>query len=184
MHKLNFNTYINTLSNLNFHYLVNQENLKIMEKISEMERREKEKTEKIDQSSDFRIANESTFEEKNKQSLLEDNPAFENTMNMNNKTMQSKFKYSEYGKEHSSILNITEVVEENGGMREKYEKIGLLKEKLRRLKKENNFLSTKMSQINTDIFILTKLFTEGSHEISKELLKIHEIQLDKIVTSN
>jgi len=156
-----------------------------MEKISEIERREKEKLEKTDQSSDYRIGinNVSTNEEKNKQSILEDNPAFENTINMNNRTVHSKFKYSEYGKEQSSILNITEVVEENGEMREKFEKISLLKEKLRKLKKENNFLSSKMNEINSDIFILTKLFTEGSHEISKELLKIHEIQLDKIVTS-
>ncbi len=154
-----------------------------MEKISEFERREKEKNEKVDQSSDFRINNDSTIEERHKHSIMEDNPALDHTMNQNNKTMLSKFKYSEYGKEHSSILNITEVVEEHGGMREKYEKISMLKDKLKSLKKENKYINTKINDINTNIFILTKLFTEGSHEISKELLKIHEIQLDKIVTS-
>ena len=150
-----------------------------MEKISALEKRDQN----MSMTRNFGN-NESTLDDKGRHSVnYDENPGLENTININNKTMISKFKYSEYGKENSSILNITEVVEENDNLKEKYDKIARLRERLRTFKKENGYLSSKMNDINTDIFVLTKLFTEGTHEISKELLKIHEIQLDKIVTS-
>ena len=33
------------------------------------------------------------------------------------------------------------------------------------------------------MFILSKIYNEGFHEISKELLKVHEVQLEKLVSS-
>ena len=36
--------------------------------------------------------------------------------------------------------------------------------------------------MNTDCFLFKKIFNEGMHEIGKELLKIHELKLEKIIS--
>jgi hypothetical protein len=84
---------------------------------------------------------------------------------------------------NNQSINISELLEDNEILKEKFEHLKALKDKLRLSKKENKFLSNEIAQINTLFFNQTKIFTEGIHEISKELLKIHEIQLDKIVQS-
>ena len=50
-------------------------------------------------------------------------------------------------------------------------------------KKENENLIKGITEMNSDIFLFKKIFNEGLHEIAKELLKIHEIQLDKVINS-
>jgi hypothetical protein len=155
--------------------IVNKENLKLMERINELEK--KEKIGRMNQT-EFK-ANESSLEEKNKISSLYDNSGFDHTMNMNNKTAISKFKYSEYGKDihNSSVLNITEAVEEDKDIREHYESYNSLKKEVDDLAKTNQKLSGKIGELNTNIFVMTKLFTECIHEVSKVLL---ELQLNKL----
>ena len=91
-----------------------------------------------------------------------------------NKTYNSKMR-------DSSILNITEFIEDNDKLKEKFEKINYLKEKLRFRKKENKFIGNEISRINSQIYLMANIFTDGMHEISRELLKIHEIQLEKVL---
>jgi hypothetical protein len=81
-------------------------------------------------------------------------------------------------------INITDLLDENESLRQKYKQISLLKQKLKTRKKESKYLSNETSIYNTKYFVLAKIFTEGMHEVSKELLKIHEIQLDKIISKN
>jgi hypothetical protein len=101
---------------------------------------------------------------------------------MTNRSYISRIKNSENGRD-SSLLNITEIIEENNSLRMRYEKIRDLNNKLKSCKKENKNMSGAIADINQQIFTITKIFTEGIHELSKELLKIHEIQLDKVITS-
>lgn len=91
-----------------------------------------------------------------------------------NKTYNSKMR-------DSSLLNITEFIEENDKLKEKFEKLNYLKEKLRFRKKENKFIGNEISKINSQIFLMASIFNDGMHEISRELLKIHEIQLEKVL---
>jgi hypothetical protein len=58
-----------------------------------------------------------------------------------------------------------------------------LKNRLQAMKKNNTNINIEISNRNNKMFILAKIFNEGFHEISKELLKVHEIQLDKLVSS-
>lgn len=83
----------------------------------------------------------------------------------------------------SKTINITDLIEENESLKAKYNYIQYLKNKLRLSKKENIQLSSDINDKNTEVFQLSKIFTEGMHEISKELLKVHEMQLDKATSS-
>lgn len=101
----------------------------------------------------------------------------------NNKSPTSKYKYSEYGKEIFNYLNISEILEENFNLKLKYDNIRKLKENLVGLKNKDINTSSKLTELSAESFTLSKIFTEGMSEISKELLKIHELQLDKIISS-
>ena len=87
---------------------------------------------------------------------------------------------SDFDKENRSI-NITELISENENLKEKFHNLKKLKNKFSLIKKEQRYLSNEVAQLNTKYFHLSKLFTEGMHELSKELYKIHEIQLDKVI---
>ncbi|MCF0233030.1 MAG: hypothetical protein HUJ63_12425 [Enterococcus sp.] len=81
-------------------------------------------------------------------------------------------------------INLNEVIEENEEIRNKYNKIIQLKKIFMNKKKENKNLMKSITEMNTDCFSYKKMFNEGMHEIAKELLKIHEMQLDKVINSN
>ena len=81
-------------------------------------------------------------------------------------------------------INIKELVEENEQIRAQYKRILMLKKQLILKRKENEHLSRAITEMNSDCFSFKKIFTEGMHEIAKELLKIHEIQLDKVIASS
>jgi hypothetical protein len=148
-------------------YLVNHENLRLMELINQLG---KEKAEKAEKSL-------LTIEEKKEDNMNMDNMGI-------NKTMTSRLRMTDYGKEgNNQSINITEIVDENDYLKEKFERINMMKKRLKISKKEIRHLNSEISNMNTKCFYLTKIFTEGMHELSKELLKIHEIQLDKLVNS-
>ena len=85
--------------------------------------------------------------------------------------------------EQNFNLNISEIVEENEDIKNQYQKIIDLKKIYNNKKKENENLIKGITEMNSDIFLFKKIFNEGLHEIAKELLKIHEIQLDKVINS-
>ena len=39
-----------------------------------------------------------------------------------------------------------------------------------------------VNEMNINCFLYKKIFNEGMHEIGKELLKIHELKLDKVIS--
>ena len=85
--------------------------------------------------------------------------------------------------EQNFNLNISEIVEENEDIKNQYQKIIDIKKIYNNKKKENENLIKGITEMNSDIFLFKKIFNEGLHEIAKELLKIHEIQLDKVINS-
>ena len=136
-----------------------------MEKINEIENKQnKQKME----NSILRVSNTDNVEKMSK--TMEEMNFTANA----NKTYNSKMK-------DSSLLNITEFIEDNDKLKEKFERINYLKEKLRFRKKENKFIGNEISRINSQIYLMANIFTDGMHEISRELLKIHEIQLEKVL---
>lgn len=136
-----------------------------MEKIAELENK---KNSSKNDSSIMKISNTENNEKMSKS--LEDMNFTANA----NKTYNSKMR-------DSSILNITEFIEENDKLKEKFEIINFLKEKLRLRKKENKYIGNQISKVTSQIHMMASIFNEGMHEISRELLKIHEIQLEKVL---
>lgn len=160
---------------------LNHENLRLMERINQLENSKKEKLD-ASRTSLIKIGNSDSLNDINTMRMSKADDM--DVTNNNNKTMISRFKYTEYGKENvNSILNITDMVEDNQNLRDKFDNLAMLKDRLKLYKKESKFLSGQISDINSQVFFMTKLFTEGMHELSRELLKVHEIQLDKVISS-
>ncbi len=99
-----------------------------------------------------------------------------------NATSISKLHY-EFEKENASI-NVTDLVSSNENLKEKFQNLKNLKKILSQIKQEHRNISNRVGVLNTKYFCSSKLFTEGMHEISKELFKIHEIQLDKTISKS
>lgn len=148
---------------------INHENLELIDELNSLEKQEDIIGRSFNRSQDITLA-----EEKLRTSMIDDNGS---------NTLGSKLKYTEYGKRDSSILNITKYVDEDNELKEKSENLRLLKAKWEELSKEDHEISKKVADKNSAIFSTIKMFTEGTKEISRELLKIHEIQLDKVITS-
>lgn len=125
----------------------------------------------------------SFIEERLKNSSIVDNMDYPLAQNYNNKSHFSKFRYSEYGKEMFNYLNISEVLDDNANLKAKFDNIKNLKDTLSTIKNKERHSCFRLSELNTESFTLSKLFTDGMSEISKELLKIHELQLDKLISS-
>ena len=70
----------------------------------------------------------------------------------------------------SSLLNITEFIEDNDKLKEKFEWINYLKEKLFFRRKENKFFGSERSRINLQIYLMVNIFTHEMHENFRELL--------------
>lgn len=174
---------------------INHENLMLMEEIQKLRDRKleeynasKDVSSPLNKSSDNRWKytkdNENASHAYQNSSVINMNES----LNMNKSILNNSIlKYSEYGNEskepNKSILNITEVVEENNHLKDKYMLLKSKKSNFVSMTKENKILSNEISQINCQIFLLGKLFGEGMHEIGVELRKVQELQLDKVVKS-
>lgn len=133
---------------------MNKENLKLMDKITQLE---KEKNTLAHSSSiNNTLINESNI--------------------LGNRSLN--------GSTSQNIIHINELVEENQQLKDQYNRILNLKKNLRQKRKENEHLSKAITEMNSDCFLFKRLFNEGIHEIAKELLKIHELQLDKVIQSS
>ena len=171
--------YLNIIKTIPIPYLVNHENLRLLERINQLEM---EKKERSDGSLLIRANNSESIIDKTMKDEMSGNTI--DRMDISriaaNRSLINRKKNQNV---NNQSINITEMIEDNELLKEKFENLKTLKDKLKLSKKENKFMSNKIAQMNTLFFNLTKIFTEGVHEISKELLKIHEIQLDKIVQS-
>ena len=140
----------------------NKENLKLMEQINKIENDLSNKLEE-----DLEKLNYDLYNNKSNESI-----------NFNN---------SQISGNNSSIMNysidVSEILEKNENMREKMKKIDSLKEFLKEKKEENDFLIKNINQMNNNYFTCKKIYREGMHEIAKELLRINEIELDKVINN-
>ena len=140
----------------------NKENLKLMEQINKIENDLSNKLEE-----DLEKLNYDLYNNKSNESI-----------NFNN---------SQISGNNSSIMNysidVSEILEKNENMREKVKKIDSLKEFLKEKKEENDFLIKNINQMNNNYFRCKKIYREGMHEIAKELLRINEIELDKVINN-
>ena len=164
---------------------LNKENLKLMDQISKLE-------------SEINYQN----------SLIENNYSINNINNINENNINNIFdsprniNYSSLNSENGSgpnenniinnnnnnksvkAININEIIEENEDIRNQYNQILQLKKIYKMKKKENLNLLKNIAEMNTESFTYKKMFNEGMHEIAKELLKLHEMQLDKVINNN
>ena len=138
----------------------NKENLKLMDQISKLE---------------SEINYQSSIIENNLENNFNIEPSTNDIMsNRENNLVSSKSQNS---------INLNEIVEENGAIRNIYEEIVELKKIYKTKKKENLNLLKNITEMNTETFSYKKMFNEGMHEVSKELLKLHELQLDKVINN-
>ena len=109
-----------------------------------------------------------------------------NFANMDNKTT-SLNKSGSYINNYSidfNNINIPEILEKNENLREKKEKNDKLREILKEKKMENDYLMRNINQMNNNFFKCKKVYNKGMHEIAKELLRINEIELDKVINNS
>ena len=81
-------------------------------------------------------------------------------------------------------INVHKILEENDELRKKKEKIDKMREILQEKKMENEYLMKNINQMNNDFFKCKKVYSEGMHEIAKELLRINEMELDKVINNS
>ena len=81
-------------------------------------------------------------------------------------------------------INVPKILEKNEGLRKKQEKIDKMREILQEKKIENEYLMKNINQMNNDFFKCKKVYNEGMHEIAKELLRINEMELDKVINNS
>lgn len=146
---------------------INKENLKLMEQISQMEKNANTSTVNINTISNSNINNAN-----NSMNTVGSDVNINKSLQISNEKIIP------------NSINIKELVEENEQIRAQYKRILMLKKQLILKRKENEHLSRAITEMNSDCFSFKKIFTEGMHEIAKELLKIHEIQLDKVIASS
>ena len=81
-------------------------------------------------------------------------------------------------------INVQEILEKNENLQKKKEKIDELKEILKEKKNENDYLIKNINMLNNNYFRCRKIYREGMYEIAKELLRINEIELDKVINNS
>ena len=148
--------------------LLNKENLTLMDKINELE------NENIYNNNNIStFMNNSQYGNANNSSVILNNSQTNNNQSLNILNNSEKFQES---------IKINEIVKENEDIRNQYNRILELKNLYKKKKKDNQNLIKSIYKMNNDCFLFKKIFNEGMHEIGKELLKIHELKLDKIIS--
>ena len=113
------------------------------------------------------------------------NMNFANMDNDNNNLNRSETNNNlNYSISFNNSINIPEIIEKNENLRKKQEKINKLKEILKEKKMENDYLMRNINQMNNNFYKCKKVYNEGMHEIAKELLRINEMELDKVINNS
>ena len=148
---------------------------------------------------------------KNNLMLLDKINELENENNNNqsnnyNNNVSTNMNNSQYGNNSSVILNnssqvignqstnflnnsdkfpkgikINEIVRDNEDIKNQYNRILELKKEYKNAKSQNERMIKAINEMNMDCFLFKKIFNEGMNEIGRELLKIHELKLDKVI---
>ena len=126
--------------------------------------------------------------------------------NINHNNISTNMNNSQYGNNSSVILNnssqaignqstnflnnsdkfpkgikINEIVRENEDIKNQYNRILELRKEYKNTKIQNQKMIRTINEMSMDCFLFKKIFNEGMNEIGKELLKIHELKLDKVI---
>jgi len=160
--------------------LVHLENITLLEKLDQLEKHAEKNVKVANSNSD------SFIEDKPKILLdgFESSPIKNNSHRLNKSDNNdppiklSRLKYNEYGSENP--INISSLLNENDLLKEKYDRSIMLRQRLRIIKDELNRIMIGSAKINTENIHLSKLYSAGIHEVSQELLNVHESQLDRI----
>ena len=190
---------------------LNRENLKLMEQINKFENELSFKlSEELDDFNSNLINNmnnnnqnliiNNSLENTNNNSLstnVNNNSQSINGLNYSNiiKNINfanmENFNYSNRGENNLSnsisfnnSINIPAILENNEILRKKKEKVDKLKEILKEKKLENHYLMKNINIMNNNFFKCKKVYNEGMHEIAKELLRINEMELDKVINNS
>ena len=182
---------------------LNRENLKLMEQINKFENELSYKlAEELDDfnnnlnnkmnynnNQNFMASNDS--ENSNSNSINNNSQSINysniikniNFVNMENKSNRGE-NYISNSISFNNSINIPEILEKNEFLKEKKEKIDKLKEILREKKLENDYLMKNINIMNNNFYKCKKVYNEGMHEIAKELLRINEMELDKVINNS
>ena len=126
--------------------------------------------------------------------------------NINHNNISTNMNNSQYGNNSSVILNnssqaignqstnflnnsdkfpkgikINEIVKENEDIKNQYNRILELRKEYKNTKFQNQKMIKTINEMSMDCFLFKKIFNEGMNEIGRELLKIHELKLDKVI---
>ena len=129
-----------------------------------------------------------------------------NNYNSKNNNISTNMNNSQYGNNSSVILNnssqlignqstnflnnsdkfpkgikINEIVRDNEDIKNQYNRILELKKEYKYAKNKNQKMIKSINEMSMDCFLFKKIFNEGMNEIDRELLKIHELKLDKVI---
>ena len=145
---------------------MNKENLKLMGQINKFEN---ELSDKLEEDLD-------NFQ------LNFDNSKFNESKDIRNNMSQAS------NGDNSSFLNnsinMPEILDKNENLKKKNDKVCELKQYLKEKKKENDYLIKNINLLYNNFFKCKKIYREGMHEIAKELLRINEIELDKVINNS
>ena len=169
---------------------MNKENLKLMDHISIIEREINYHNLLLENQSSSNINNSSSINNKaDISSIMLDSPRNISYSLINNDNNYSKSNIinnsSSIGGKNKSreSVNLKEIMEENEEIKNQYIKIMQLRKIYNNKRRENKTLLKNIADMNTECFTYKKIFNEGIHEIGKELLKLHEMQLDKVINN-
>ena len=146
---------------------LNKENLKLMEQVNNFENELSTRLE----------------EDLEKINLNLDNNNFEESKNLNN-SGNSILTNSNNSSMINNSINISDILEKNEELKKKKEKNVILREYLRDRKNENDYIIKNINQMNNNFFRCKRIYREGMYEIAKELLRINEIELDKVINNS
>ena len=184
---------------------LNRENLKLMEQINKFENelsyRLSEELENYNYNNDeipytnISNSNIDTNNNSNSISININNSQSINSINYSNMINNMNFakinnkqlyrpESNNISTSYENSINIPEILEKNENLRKKKEKIDKMKEILEEKKKENEYLMKNINQMNNNFFKCKKVYNEGMHEIAKELLRINEMELDKVINNS
>ena len=105
-------------------------------------------------------------------------------MDNNNQSNRSETNNMNYSINFNNSINIPEILAKNENLKKKQEKINKLKVMLKEKKMENGYLMRNINLMYNNFFRCKKVYNEGMHEIAKELLRINEMELDKVINNS
>ena len=145
---------------------MNKENLKLMGQVNKFENELSDKLEEDLDNFQLNFDNSKFNESKDIRNNMSQASSGDNSSFMNNS------------------INIPEILDKNENLKKKNDKVCELKQYLKEKKKENDYLIKNINLLYNNFFKCKKIYREGMHEIAKELLRINEIELDKVINNS